>query len=470
MSYFKGVTLWDEEHLKKMTNECAQHNSNCEITTSDSLKEKSNLLDMNASLQASFLAGLVTVEGSAKYLKDRKQSLSHSRVTFQYNATTVFKQLIFSADDLEKAKQLSNDIKGSATHIVTGILNGAKALFVFDSQKSEASSVKKVEGRMKAMINKIPMFNIDINLTADEKHLCENMTCTFYGDFLLERNPATFIDAVKAYTDLPKLLKDNDSGVPMKVWMMPLKSLIPAAAVMMAEISPEIVRKVQDALEDVYELKMRCNICLEDGSNFPVIHDKLNDFTKCCDENTTKIQVILAKYLSPIKGGEKNKEDELKQLIDNKEKSLFSSEELKKQMENLEREVTVIRSLEEMMKPAKIISSDAELDREILDPEVEEMICFVFTSLESKTDWYLSDELIEKAREKARMLGDLARALKKSSRYRCLVTAINDPEHEGATIYHYRKSKCLSKDFKKPSIDDVEEITERKELIWCKLL
>uniref|UniRef100_A0A3B3WKZ0 B30.2/SPRY domain-containing protein n=1 Tax=Poecilia mexicana TaxID=48701 RepID=A0A3B3WKZ0_9TELE len=475
---FPGVTIWDEENLQAMTKKCDQHSSDFQITKFNSLEEKTSLLDMNASIKASFMGGLIDVEGSAKFLNDRKQSFHQSRVTFQYNATTIFEQLMLSAADIRKNQQLSNLVRSSATHLVTGILHGATAFFVFDSEASDVSSVQDLEGSMQAVIKLIPSFNVegkvDIKLTDSEKSVCDKMTCKFYGDFLLESNPATFEEAVKSYTDLPKLLIDKkENGVPVKVWMMPLQNLTPSAARVMADISPDTVGKIQDALEAMDQLKIRCNKCLEDRYHFPSIHEKLNSFKHSCDENITKIQDMLAENIPPIRAGEKP-EEELLKLTDDKEKPPFNIKELKERMKNIEREVVVIRSCEEMMKEAKIITSTAELDEEIFNPEVDEVLCFVFTSLETKDSppkenkpaWYYDNKLIAKAREKARMLGDLARALKSSSRYRCVVAEISDPQHEGATIYHYRQNELLSKDFNKPEVPDVEKITARRDLIW----
>ncbi|KAI9529509.1 hypothetical protein NQZ68_011218 [Dissostichus eleginoides] len=60
------------------------------------------MLDIEASLEASVLGGLIAVGGSAKYLNDQKKFKNQSRVTFQYKATTNFKQL--SVTDLETLK------------------------------------------------------------------------------------------------------------------------------------------------------------------------------------------------------------------------------------------------------------------------------------------------------------------------------------------------------------------------------
>lgn len=74
ISCLKGVTLWDAKTLQEKSVEKNQHSSEFEVSASDSTKTKSSLLDVNASLKASFLGGLIEVGGSAKYLNDNKKS------------------------------------------------------------------------------------------------------------------------------------------------------------------------------------------------------------------------------------------------------------------------------------------------------------------------------------------------------------------------------------------------------------
>ncbi|CAL1586880.1 unnamed protein product [Knipowitschia caucasica] len=89
----EGITLWDLEELHNDMREMAQPNSTFEIISSESISEKSSSLGVEASLKASFLFGLVQVEGSAKYLNDTKTSKQQARVTLQYKTTTHFKEL-----------------------------------------------------------------------------------------------------------------------------------------------------------------------------------------------------------------------------------------------------------------------------------------------------------------------------------------------------------------------------------------
>ncbi|KAM4525532.1 neoverrucotoxin subunit alpha-like [Odontesthes bonariensis] len=489
-----GVTLWDKKTLQEKIVQENQRSSDFKIATSDSFEEKSSLLDVDASLKASFQSGLIEVEGSAKYLKDMKKSHNQSRVTCQYKATTVFKQLI--PLETKSTQEVKDAVKSSATHIVTGILYGANAFFVFDSEKEEADNVQKIEGSMKAVIKKIPSFNVDgkvdIKLSDEEEALTNKFTCKFYGDLILQSNPATFEDAVKTYTQLPKLLGENgENGVPLKVWMMSLKHFDPSAAGVELGISSGLGRKAQAFMEDFQNLKMRCNDCLEHNNNFPKIHDRLTGFQKLCNMYTAAVQGTMRKNLQLMRAGEKD-EKELESFFDDREKTPFNPEKLKKWMNDMEREVNVVRSCVDMMEGAKIVQNQKELDREVLNPEADDVLCFVFTSLDT-TDpylkkmsdyldsmdlkvtedlspstqdaWYFSEKDIT-MREKARQFGRVARALKSNSRYRFLVAAVTNEKHKEASIYHYRNAVLLTEDFSKSDISEVEKVEDRIDLLW----
>ncbi|CAI5669613.1 unnamed protein product [Oreochromis niloticus] len=493
-----GVTLWDDKTLQEKSKENDQHSSEFEVSASDSITTKSSLLDVNASLKASFLGGLIEVEGSAKYLNDKKKSQHQSRVTLQYKATTKFKQLMLTPDQTKNTQE-AEDVKTLATHVVTGILYGANAFFVFDSEKLYDSSIQVIEGSMQAVIKKIPSFNIegkiDIKLSDEEKAVTDKFTCKFYGDFILESNPGTFEDAVKTYIQLPKLLGGNrETGVPLKVTLMPLKILDAEAAQMMTVISVGIVIKAQDALKDLYNLDIRSNDLLEErvGRSFPQIQERLSRFKKLCEYFRSSLQQQMAKKLPSIRAGEED-EQELLKVFDDRDKSPFSQKKLTKWIKDEEREVTIIRYFVDMMEGTKIISDQSELDREVFNPGVEEVLCFVFTSLKStdpylqnmsdyldkkklegtdgntppaQDQWYRSDEVIKQMTEKAKVVHDLAKALKNNNRFSFLVAAIANDKYKGGSIYHYRKNILVTDDFSRPDITDVEKVTDRRDLMW----
>lgn len=478
ISYFKGVTLWDEETLKNMTRENPQRSSEFHVSASDSFESKSKLLDVSASLQASLLGGLVEVGGSAHYLNDNKESHKQSRVTLQYRATTAFKQLLVTSCHSQKVDSV---VDGLATHVVTGILYGANSFFVFDSQTDGSSSVEEIQGQMKVVVDVIPSIHgevsVDSRLTKNQQNLAESLSCTFYGDLLLQSNPSTFTEAVDAYKSLPALLGENhENVVPQLVWLMPLKYFYSQAAEVKNGISVGVLRRSEETLEDVKQIKMRCNDCLQDTTvnTFSQIHDKLSTFYKLCNYYEAAIQLVIAQNLPLIRAGEADEKSIIEKLKD-REKSPFSHEKLSKWMENKEREVNVIRSCLEIMKGIKIIPNQSELDREVLKPGNNGVLCFVFTSLEtsdphlqemakyvdpfvvqdagvaldesfkaagSQDEWYYRDEVITYMRKKAERL--------ESQRHEPsnFIVAIANKSYPGACIYQYMNGILLTDNFK----------------------
>ncbi|CAK6978686.1 neoverrucotoxin subunit beta-like, partial [Scomber scombrus] len=457
----------------------------------------SSLLNVEASLKASFLGGLIEVGGSAKYLNDQKKFKNQSRVTLQYKAETNFKQL--SMTQLANLNEQQKDVvqKSSATHVVTGILYGANAFFVFDSEKLDASSVQDIQGSMEAAIKKIPKIDvegkIDIKLTEEEKAMTNKFSCKFFGDLFLESNPATFVDAVKTYVELPKLLGEKkENGAPLKVWLMPLKNLDSNAAESKGEISREILNKAEDTLEDLRQMEMRCNESLAESvsENFPQIRKNLRSFQRQCNNYTSALQQTMAKTVVSIREG-KEDESSLMKLLEDRDKSPFSHDKLSKWMNHKEREINVVGSCVDMMKGTntKIVPNQSELDEEVLARGVEDALCFVFTSLESadpccdamknylhspelrcigKDHWYFSNEVLTKMREKANAFHDLAKPLKNSSTVRFLATATANEKYKGATIYHYNEGILMTDNFSRPAVPPVETITDKTALMWCK--
>lgn len=491
--------LWDEETIRNNSTRQNQTSSAYQITASDSIESKSSLLDVSASLKASFLSGQIEVGGSASYLNDNKKFKNQSRVTLQFKATTAYERLTMTHLEA-KNRQLQEIIKKSnATHVVTGILYGANAFFVFDSEKLDSSSVQNIGASMHTAIKKIPSFDfeakVDVKLSKEEKAVTDKFSCKFYGDFILDSNPSTFEDAVKTYSQLPKLLGGNgEKTVPVKVWLTPLKKLDPTAEEMKGEICVGLLRKAENALEIIKEMEMRCNDSLDEDvvQSFPQILKKLKRFQNLCEDSGKKLRQTMEKKVPAILEG---KEDSsLEKLLDDQEKSPFSLENLDKWLDNTEREINVIRSCVEAMKGIKITKDESEFDRAVLAQDVDDVLSFVFTSVETddpyldqmekylhshdshnksftpptKDHWFFSAEVVANLRQKAEEFCSITKGLKSSSRFSFIVASETNKKYKGATIYHYRKGRRVTEEFSKPAVPCVASVKDRQELLWCK--
>ncbi|XP_042284317.1 cytolytic toxin-alpha-like isoform X2 [Thunnus maccoyii] len=484
-SLIPGMTFWDDDDLKNDIRERPQRYNNFDIVASESIADKSSALNVEASLKASFFSGLVEVGGSAKYLNDSKTSKNQARITLKYQATTKIKQLSMNHLGRDNVKHQYVFDKGIATHVVTAILYGAQAFFVFDREVSDEESHQDIQGNMKVMIKKIPTITIEGegSLKMDDKDIekVEKFSCKFHGDFLLKKMPTSFQDAVQVYQSLPQLLGTNgENAVPMKVWLMPLVTLDSSAAKLVRQISISLVQDTQSVLEDFTELEMRCNdvIRTTTAQQFPQIGEKLKTFAESCTKFKMEFQQNFAKKLSSIRGGGEE-EAVLPEILKKKHSSPFNNTSLNKWMDCKEREIYTVLSFTNMMENTKIVPSQTHLYKEILS--AEHAVCFVFTSLESaepylsallnylneaskpddpqdpqtddveKEQWYASKEVSDAMRNKVKLFSDFAKANKEKKNIKFLTVGLSNETQKGSSIYLYKTGLSVSENFEPPS-------------------
>ncbi|KAG8148186.1 putative Neoverrucotoxin subunit beta protein [Naja naja] len=288
-----GVTLWDHSSLQKDLTIKPQPKTATEIIASDTIDDKTSALNISASLKASFLGGLVEVGGSAEYLHDTKKSKQQARVTVQYKATTRYEQLTMSHLGIQNVSHPAVFEHGTATHVVTAILYGAQAFFVFDRDVSSMEMVKNIEGNLHATLMKeIAMTGeVEAKLHEEEKENALKFRCKFHGDFSLEKNPVTFQDAVKVYETLPKLLGEHgEKAVPMRVWLYPLTKLDTKAAKMVREINVAWIFDAEKILEELNEIQMQSNDLAMDpiAETFPRSRGRSSS-SRICASNTGRL-------------------------------------------------------------------------------------------------------------------------------------------------------------------------------------
>ena len=88
------LTLWDQEVIKAHLAERQQNEEIYDVIVGDEQPELKNHFDLNAQLQMSFMAGLVTVKGSADLLKDRVKSSHTQRVSLLWKRTTIRRDIL----------------------------------------------------------------------------------------------------------------------------------------------------------------------------------------------------------------------------------------------------------------------------------------------------------------------------------------------------------------------------------------
>uniref|UniRef100_A0A4W3KCE4 B30.2/SPRY domain-containing protein n=1 Tax=Callorhinchus milii TaxID=7868 RepID=A0A4W3KCE4_CALMI len=482
-SLIPGVTLWDLDTLKNNLDTRSQHNTGFHIIASDSIEEKTHALNITGSLKGSFLGGLLKVEGSAKFLNDRKKSGQQARVTLQYSTTTKFEQLTMTHLGRQNVSYPYVFEQGTATHVVTAMLYGAQAFFVFDQEVSSSESLTDTQGRMKVAVNIIPKLRIHgealLNMKSKVKANSQKFNCTFYGDFALASNPTTFQDAMKVYSDLPGLLgEDGEYAVPVKVWLYPLNQLDSKAAQFVRDISINLLNRSQHVLEEINDVKIRCGDMIKDyvSVQCPEIKQKIERFRAMCVEYQQGFQKALAKVLPSIRGGGEE-EGKLVDILKSMEQSPFRSQSLKQWLDDKNREMSVVRGYISEMNKIKMMKSRSELDRETMDLTTEYVVCFMFTSLHEEDlfllemaedlqcevtektqlptsdlkQWFHSVTVSRAMRERARLFLRFYTVNKADKNTKFIVASEPDEDHVGASIYLYEGGILVSRCFKPPA-------------------
>ncbi|KAK9976841.1 hypothetical protein ABG768_018664, partial [Culter alburnus] len=495
-TFIPGVTLWDKKSLSEDLDSRSKLMTDLKFTSSDSLSSKSSLLDVSASLKASFLGGLVEVGGSAKFLRDTKSSNQQSRVTMYYKETTRFEQLTMS--QLGKFTYPQVFDQKTATHVVTAVLYGAQAFMMFDRTFSEEENKQEIEGELNVMVKKIPLFSIEgkgaIKMTDGDKKVAENIACTFYGDFRLEQNPTTYMEALDVYKKLPNILKENpQNAVPVRVWLYPLSLLDTKAAQLEREISTRLVSNTEDVMEKLGEVERKCN----DLSRKPLVNvfrdikERLQTFQRSFSIYKTMLMKAVSRVLPAIRGGgmeEKSLADTLKIHYS----SPFNADKLNQWLDRAKSELNLLSTQTKILEGIRTEDSDS-LSTMLLDPDIDVVVCLTFTSLKyedtylstleefmksdkfkeldvgtkphsgtlESEEWFSNPDVISKMRENLSLFKSFSEANKDEKKYRFIMSVISNPSSPGSSIYLYEKGKLTDTQFQpvsKPPPPEAKEV------------
>ncbi|XP_067292614.1 stonustoxin subunit beta-like isoform X2 [Pseudorasbora parva] len=394
-AFIPAITPWNTEKLQKSLEIIPMIFNIFKVTASDSIKEKSSLLNIDGSLKLSIIGELVNVTGSAEYLKDTKKSFKQQRLTLRYHSTCRFVDLTMNylaSENIVYPQVLDND---TATHVVTAVLYGADACFVFDREVSSDEEISTVEGEAKVAFEKLKCISLDakssLKMNDTQKNAVRKFTCTFYGDFQLPYNPTSFEDALKVFSDLPNLLGEKkELAVPLRVWLYPLDKLYSGASKLQKDISVDLITKTESVIESLNITEMKCNDLLKDSpaSNFAEFHDKILQMKQNCYMCKLRLIKKLSSLLPNIRG-DVMKETDLNDLLQEHNESPFSESDLAEWLKERERESDVIKSVLRQMKEAGA-QIGVNKDLLLMDLEVGNLVCYTFTSL----NW--SDVLLPK--------------------------------------------------------------------------
>ncbi|XP_031419303.1 stonustoxin subunit beta-like [Clupea harengus] len=482
-----GISLWKTEDFNSKTLVSPRPTTSFQVGASKSLSEKTSLLDVSASLKASFLGGLLTVGGSASYLKQRTSSSRQCSVTLKYHVTTEFKELMISELGTPNPEVFD---KTDATHVVSGVLYGADALMEFQETASDNSRREEIEGNLDLMIKKIPSFSIEgqgsLKMNDDDSRMVQNFRCKFYGDIQLKELPSTFLEAIDVYKMLPSLLGDKgEKAVPVKVWLYPLSKLTNTESKLKRLISETLVSAVEKVMDDLHLAEVRTNDLLKSSTEIKaeeIVH-KLEEFQSRLRVFTTEFLRKLSDLIPAIRGGDLE-ETALRDLLKSQDASGFSGKEMEQWLDGKESEINVVTKIINKLRyyyHIKIKPQGPELDSFLIDVDVKDAVVFSFTSLSNEepylkkiskaveyvksgynistpeqdrreeVPWYKRPDIWETLHHSIRIFINVPVNNK-------VISFISDPEHPGASVRGYRNAALNN-----------PHLTHRLQLWDCKL-
>jgi hypothetical protein len=130
------------------------HSSYIKYASTDSYKDKFNALDINPQLSAKFLAGLLNVEGSGRYLTSRRNSKLIVESSLVYNIITFNEKINFQLQELEQFLALPMLNEGLGTHVVSEINWGSRNVVTVRKTVSHESDTGEAAVQLDAHLSK----------------------------------------------------------------------------------------------------------------------------------------------------------------------------------------------------------------------------------------------------------------------------------------------------------------------------
>lgn len=385
----QGPKLWNSDEVSRFS-QSKTHSTKFEVSSSEKIDDGMSKFDINAQMKMSFLSGMISVSGSASYLKDKKRKNNQARVSLKYSSTTftralkpeIFTQITYN-DVLDQAT--------SATDVVVAIQYGAGAVFVFDRNVEENETRQNIEGSLEVAVKNIPSFEVtgsgQVKISEEEKKKMEKFSCKFHGDFVLKDHPGNYEEAIAVYKELPNLLGDNyKNSVPVKVWLYPIDKLpLVTSTLMVREIEQGIMTTVADKIEGLEDFDRQCNDLLD--TQVAVNHERIKrnvlTLRTHIEEYIIQFKEKLVSTLPQVREGVVTSAA-LTKIIEDKENSPFNSVQLKKLISFYAEEVTVLKSVQNLPNYCK---NDGDFSAKLINKK-EFMIGLVM-KLSKNEDEYL---------------------------------------------------------------------------------
>jgi len=327
--FFPEATLWDLETVK--ANEVLS-NINYDESSShiaQSTRQKLEFMGIKAELELELMGGAIQVSGSADYLSNEVQACSEVNVAFQYNHQAYEKHInvYTNATYGEECENLQY------THVVTRVIYGLNAFFVFKMNTQIDEKVEQVQGKLDKIIADMGVFVVEGGGSADlddeQRAMLNETYIRVYGDFSPEIPlPTTFDEAISFIQNISIHFADQDQNSPLQVKLTPLhgeSALCDQAQQIVNEINSENRRDLNNMLNDleVIDMEIGTMINSDAATRFMPLRQNLQYFRSKLQEYIFKKKKDVQTLLPKLKENAPDADKLLNEILDEYKASPF---------------------------------------------------------------------------------------------------------------------------------------------------
>ncbi|XP_032093083.1 verrucotoxin subunit beta-like isoform X2 [Thamnophis elegans] len=502
-SLIPDVTLWDADLLQRHVVTEDRPRMDFRVLPSESFQITASALQLKDSLKASFIGGLFEVGGAATYLEGNPPPRSHTRVTLHLSVTTELKYLPTGLLHGGAVSYQEAFEEGSATHVVSAVLYGAQAFFVFDCGVSQSEDVQDVQQHFLKMIEKIPKVaargRCDLRWSDTEREMERKIHATSYSDIPLN-NPATFQEALANCTIFPHMFRERGKTVPVKVWLYPLIKLDPKAARIVRDPPSGWIWEAEAHLQALIKVDLWCQDLNKSpvAAVFPEMKDQVKQLRYLCRQHGLVFRQEVGKALLAIRAG-REEAAVLWGLLTRLLQSPFHRQDLKKLLARKKREMDFVKLCLSHLAGLEIVSAPDKLEEILFECRNKTVVVFVLTSLpreepsldvlrswlpfEGSGDpamtvgpsskkqpsqlWFEDEERKQWIRCAVSSLSDFAEIHQERGDIRFLVSSVWDERHPGASVYLYENGTLVNRHLELPSRPAPPEVElDRPGRVW----
>ncbi|KAI2637959.1 hypothetical protein GGS26DRAFT_435232 [Hypomontagnella submonticulosa] len=467
---FIPLSILNGQPLAEAVKVTETHKTVVKFIRSETNRERLSNTNVSAALGASFLSGMVTVDGSGNYLSNARSSKEVMEASLLYNVTTKSEKLRLSDIEAENALRVKTLKTSFATHVVVGIDWGADTIIAFRSTISEENDRTKIEGRFKLAFDKLKLVTVsgdaDLALDDSEGDDLSNLEFTVFGDVLADDGamPVDLDTALRFMKNLPQYIRkaNGGKGKPIVYTLLPIETLsmfwpddiqIEADSPCLS-IGSEYLEKFVQLFDEIHDAECALNdyhdFILRHSTYVPVGHrEKVSDNRNQVRRRQAFLKGEYARLLQEIRSG-RAKPEELTSLYDGFHKGDDALGNLTGVISQYADKIDFIVTM--VSNGARCISDDGlSMETELVKNDRDDAFVFYFT------------ESARKACEHWRDLFATLLSLARDEGSRALILLVDEGDktssHPRPIIVQYRNGKQI-----------VEDVYEERKLLEEKCL